>query len=245
MAISLQDALADNFRSSTREELNGYFQELGEPVPHPRTNEDNVRRKLLQVCGRDTEFSPKSVEVSTRAISTVVPPYSLIPERGGYQGRRHRCKLHRPDGETSASAGRAFSVNGWSYTFEYGKVQAVPEPIYLFVKSLENCKGSIVNARDEQGFSVVHTEITFSQKFNLEYLGPDKETAERCATVDEWYQKQGKEFFAVLSDAARRILFFVLPLSALMIVFRAQFVRVILGSRHFNFKQLSVCSTFN
>ncbi len=198
MAISLQDALADNFRSSTREEMNGYFQELGEPVPHPRTNEDNVRRKLLQVCGRDSEFSPKSVERSTRAISNVVPPYSLIPERGGYQGRRHRCKLHRPEGESAASAGRAFSVNGWSYTFEYGKVQSVPEPIYLFVKSLENCKGSIVNGRDEQGFSVVHTEIAFSQKFNLEYLGIDKDTAERCATVDEWYQKQGKEFIEKL-----------------------------------------------
>ena len=56
-------------------------------------------------------------------------------------------------------------------------------------------------------------------------------------------QKQGKEFFVVLSDAARRILFFVLPLSALMIVFRAQFVRVILGSGHFNWEDTIV--TFN
>lgn len=54
---------------------------------------------------------------------------------------------------------------------------------------------------------------------------------------------KGKEFFSVLSVATRRILFFVLPLSALMIVFRAQFVRVILGSGHFNWEDTIV--TFN
>lgn len=56
-------------------------------------------------------------------------------------------------------------------------------------------------------------------------------------------QRNGKEFFIVLSDATRRILFFVLPLSALMIVFRAQFVRVILGSGRFNWEDTIV--TFN
>lgn len=56
-------------------------------------------------------------------------------------------------------------------------------------------------------------------------------------------EKRGREFFLVLSEATRRILFFVLPLSALMIVFRAQFVRVILGSGHFNWEDTIV--TFN
>lgn len=50
-------------------------------------------------------------------------------------------------------------------------------------------------------------------------------------------------FFALLADTTRRILFFVLPLSALMIVFRAQFVRVILGSGQFNWEDTIV--TFN
>jgi hypothetical protein len=200
MAISLQDALAKNFRDSLREEMEDYFRELGEPVPHKRTTEDNVRRKLLQLCGRDTEFSPQTVTAGTRKVSAVVPPYSLIPERGGYGGRRQRCRLHRPDGETGASAGRAFSVNGWSYTFEYGKVQAAPEPIYLYVKSLENCRGSIVNTQDEKGFNEVHTEITFSQKYNLEWLGVDEATKDRCATVAEWYQKKGKDFLEKLES---------------------------------------------
>ncbi|MDQ5976599.1 MAG: putative lipid flippase MurJ [Patescibacteria group bacterium] len=50
-------------------------------------------------------------------------------------------------------------------------------------------------------------------------------------------------FFTLLADTTRRILFFVLPLSALMIVFRAQFVRVILGSGQFNWEDTIV--TFN
>ncbi len=56
-------------------------------------------------------------------------------------------------------------------------------------------------------------------------------------------EQKGEDFFSVLSDATRRILFFVLPLSALIIVFRAQFVRVILGSGHFNWEDTIV--TFN
>lgn len=42
------------------------------------------------------------------------------------------------------------------------------------------------------------------------------------------------EFFGVLSRTTRRILFFVVPLSMLFIVFRAQVVRVVLGSGRFD-----------
>ncbi len=41
-------------------------------------------------------------------------------------------------------------------------------------------------------------------------------------------------FLVTLSRTTRRILFFVVPASMLFIIFRAQFVRVILGSGHFN-----------
>ncbi len=56
-------------------------------------------------------------------------------------------------------------------------------------------------------------------------------------------EQKEKVFFALLADTTRRILFFVLPLSALIIVFRAQFVRVILGSGQFNWEDTIV--TFN
>jgi len=56
-------------------------------------------------------------------------------------------------------------------------------------------------------------------------------------------ERQEKVFFTLLADTTRRILFFVLPLSALMVVFRAQFVRVILGSGQFNWEDTIV--TFN
>lgn len=42
-------------------------------------------------------------------------------------------------------------------------------------------------------------------------------------------QKNDADFFATLARTARRILFFVVPVSILFIIFRAQFVRVILG----------------
>lgn len=49
-------------------------------------------------------------------------------------------------------------------------------------------------------------------------------------------EKQDRKFFFMLSETTRRILFFVLPLSVLMIVFRAQFVRVILGAGEFDWE---------
>lgn len=45
-----------------------------------------------------------------------------------------------------------------------------------------------------------------------------------------------QEFFSLLAGTAKRILFFVVPLSMLFIVFRAQFVRVILGSGQFDWE---------
>ena len=49
-------------------------------------------------------------------------------------------------------------------------------------------------------------------------------------------QKKEKDFFLMLTETTRRILFFVVPLSVLMIIFRAQFVRVILGAGHFDWE---------
>jgi len=49
-------------------------------------------------------------------------------------------------------------------------------------------------------------------------------------------EKNDKDFFRMLARTARRILFFVVPLSILIIVFRAQFVRVILGSGNFDWQ---------
>lgn len=49
-------------------------------------------------------------------------------------------------------------------------------------------------------------------------------------------KRDGEAFFAALSSTALRILFFVVPLSALLIIFRAQFVRVILGAGQFDWE---------
>ena len=49
-------------------------------------------------------------------------------------------------------------------------------------------------------------------------------------------KKRDEDFFRMLTETTRRILFFVVPISILMIVFRAQFVRVILGAGHFDWE---------
>jgi len=45
-----------------------------------------------------------------------------------------------------------------------------------------------------------------------------------------------RRFFRIIAETSRRILFFVVPLSVIMIVFRAQFVRVILGAGAFDWE---------
>lgn len=49
-------------------------------------------------------------------------------------------------------------------------------------------------------------------------------------------KKDDRDFFSTLAGTARRILFFVVPISMLLIIFRAQFVRVILGSGQFDWE---------
>jgi putative peptidoglycan lipid II flippase len=49
-------------------------------------------------------------------------------------------------------------------------------------------------------------------------------------------EKKEKDFFSVLLQTTRRVLFFVVPISIFMIIFRAQLVRVILGSGHFDWE---------
>ncbi|MEI8097008.1 MAG: murein biosynthesis integral membrane protein MurJ [Candidatus Moraniibacteriota bacterium] len=49
-------------------------------------------------------------------------------------------------------------------------------------------------------------------------------------------KKRDADFFRILSETSRRILFFVLPLSIFMIIFRAQLVRVILGTGSFDWE---------
>jgi putative peptidoglycan lipid II flippase len=49
-------------------------------------------------------------------------------------------------------------------------------------------------------------------------------------------QKNDRDFFKMFSETARKILFFVVPLSIFIIIFRAQCVRVILGSGNFDWQ---------
>lgn len=56
-------------------------------------------------------------------------------------------------------------------------------------------------------------------------------------------EKRNGDFFATLSDTTKRILFFVVPIAMLFIVFRAQVVRIVLGSGRFDWDD--TIATFN
>lgn len=49
-------------------------------------------------------------------------------------------------------------------------------------------------------------------------------------------KREDKEFFSVFAKTARRILYFVLPLSLFFIIFRAEIVRIVLGTGAFNWE---------
>lgn len=49
-------------------------------------------------------------------------------------------------------------------------------------------------------------------------------------------KQEDKEFFSVFAKTARRILYFVLPLSLFFVIFRAEIVRVVLGTGAFNWE---------
>ncbi len=49
-------------------------------------------------------------------------------------------------------------------------------------------------------------------------------------------KKNGRDFFGMFAETTKKILFFVVPLSIFMIIFRAQCVRVILGSGNFDWQ---------
>lgn len=49
-------------------------------------------------------------------------------------------------------------------------------------------------------------------------------------------KREDEEFFSVFAKTARRILYFVLPLSFLLIIFRAEIVRIVLGTGAFNWE---------
>lgn len=49
-------------------------------------------------------------------------------------------------------------------------------------------------------------------------------------------EKKEKDFFNILTQTSTRILFFVVPISIFIVIFRAQFVRVILGAGQFDWE---------
>ena len=58
-----------------------------------------------------------------------------------------------------------------------------------------------------------------------------------------WARKENEKFVVELTDTLRKIIFFIIPLSALMYTLRAQIVRVVLGAGAFNWEDTELTFT--
>ncbi len=58
-----------------------------------------------------------------------------------------------------------------------------------------------------------------------------------------WARKETEKFVVELTDTLRKIIFFIIPLSALMYILRAQIVRVVLGTGAFNWEDTELTFT--
>lgn len=198
--ISLNDAKASSFTTSTRAELAAYATELG--IEPPRNADAKLLRKLvlnaLGMVDSNPGASPAPMTVKSAGDSDkIFPSYNLSPS-GIWGGRRHRISLPRPEGVRLGQA-EGFVWNGkHTYYVPYDEVIDVPEPIYqLLVTNKRRRPVPVVTQLPGGG-----TEQTTGWEFDsvsFQYISPDAETANRAGSLMEWYQSRGSAFFHKLT----------------------------------------------
>jgi hypothetical protein len=199
--ISLQEAQAKNFSTSTRTELRAYAEELGiEGIP------DNADAKMLKkmVCnalGMPTDVEGRGapqpkVESTSKGGDGIMPSYNLTPN-GIWGGRRHRLSIPRPEG-VKIGAAEGFIWDGkHPYYIAYDEVDSVPEPIYNIIATNKRRR---VKAERPSGGEI--GELTTRWDFDsnaINYLGVDDETKRRAGSLLEWYQAHGSAWVEKLT----------------------------------------------
>lgn len=195
--ISLKDAQANNFATSTRAELRKYAEELGlENIPKD-ANAASLKRAVFNALGipmnpEQTGAQHRPVVTTTRGGDTIFPSYNLTPN-GIWQGRRHRLSLPRPEG-TKLGQAESFAWNGkHPFYIPYDEILDVPEPIYQIIVTNKRRRPKMV--RPEGGEL---GEVTTGWDFDsmpMSYHGVDTETANRAGSLMEWYQSRGTAWF--------------------------------------------------
>ncbi len=198
--ISLTDAKASNFTTSTRAELNAYATELGLEPPKG-ANAAVLRKMVLNALGMtDSNHGAPSAPPSVKSggeSDKIFPSYNLTPS-GIWGGRRHRISLPRPEGSRLAQA-EGFVWNGkHTYYVPYDEVIDVPEPIYQILVTNKRRRPTTIETQIPGGGTEKTTGWEFDN-ISFQYIGADPETQNRAGSMMEWYQSRGSEFFKKLT----------------------------------------------
>lgn len=199
--ISLQEAQATNFVTSTRAELRKYAEELGLDVS-PVADSEQLKRAVFNSLGiamnpEQTAAAHRPVVTTTRGGDQIFPSYNLTPD-GIWGGRRHRMSLPRPEGTKLAKA-ECYWWNGkHPYYIAYGEVTDVPEPIYQII--VTNRRPRTKNIQPEGGTPGESTTVWEFDAQPHSYHGVDPVTANRAGSLMEWYRSRGTKWFGKLDE---------------------------------------------
>lgn len=191
--LSLEEAQAQRFSTSTRPELRAYATELGiEDIPE-NADSASLKRRIFAALGlSDTPSIGMAAPKVTSAGGSdkIFPSYNLEP-KGIWGGRRHRLSIPRPDGVKLGQA-EGFAWNGKAtYYIAYDEVSSIPEPIFQLIMTNKRRRP----VRKDLGRGEETTGWEFDNA-PVGYFGVDEETKDCAGSLMEWYQSRGSEWFA-------------------------------------------------
>ncbi|MEI6288453.1 MAG: murein biosynthesis integral membrane protein MurJ [bacterium] len=131
---------------------------------------------------------------------------------------------------------------GWKYTFalnlknknviRVGKLM-IPRTLSLMVTQINFVIITVVASTLMAGSLAIFNFANNLQSFPLGIFGLSLAVAALPVLSSLWAEKKKNDFVATVSTTFRQTLFFIIPISVLLYVLRAQVVRVLLGSGHF------------
>jgi len=127
-----------------------------------------------------------------------------------------------------------FTLNIFNADFKHAVKLMVPRMLSLSVSQVNLTIITILASTLSVGSLAIYNFSNNLQAFPLSLFGISFAIA-AFPTLCELGRKDGKEEFSVsISNTTRQILFFIIPVSILFIVLRAQIVRVVLGAGKFD-----------
>lgn len=193
--IPFEQALERGFETSTREELLFYCDVFGLDRIDRAGDVSKLKDALYQSLGISRPGPSQRVARREVPRSHVICPYNLSPQ-GRWGGRRRRIMLPRP-GDSKVARAKPFGWNGKAtYWLSYDETVSVPYPIYGIIIDTKTPRPKQVPVGNN---GEVTTGWDFSTVPFTDY-GDDPLTADLPASLTEWYQEKGEEFYLKLGD---------------------------------------------